>query len=108
MTAYRGSHPRHHGSGAAGGILDTRVGSPIPVRRHPEYKQVEGPPLLKPKSWDHGPKSWNLPKLSSIAAELLATGPDPLSKVRLLSASKKGIWFMIAHPTSYFPGSSHG
>ena len=33
MTAYRGSHPRHHGSGAAGGIPGTRAGG-IPDPRY--------------------------------------------------------------------------
>ncbi|KAL5457752.1 hypothetical protein EMCRGX_G035042 [Ephydatia muelleri] len=37
----------------------------------------------------HREKLWDLPRVSSIAAELLATAPDPLSKARLLSASKK-------------------
>ena len=45
---------------------------------------IESPPS-SPMS--HRQKSWDLPRVSSIAAELLATAPDPLSKVRLLSAS---------------------
>ena len=45
------------------------------------------PPPSGPMS--HRQKSWDLPRVSSIAAELLTTAPDPLSKARLLSASKK-------------------
>ena len=41
-------------------------------------------------------------RVSSIAAELLATAPDPLSKARLLSASKKesGSWLHTLPVTS--------
>ena len=50
----------------------------------------------------HRQKSWDLPRVSSIAAELLATAPDPLSKARLLSASKKesGSWLHTLPVTS--------
>ena len=37
----------------------------------------------------HRQKSWDVPRVSSIVAELLATVPDSLSKARLLSASNK-------------------
>ena len=50
----------------------------------------------------HRQKLWNLPRVSSIAAELLATAPDPLSKAMLLSASKKesGAWLNTLPVTS--------
>ena len=50
----------------------------------------------------NGQKSWDLPRVSSIVAELLATAPDPLSKARLLSASKKefGAWLQTLPVTS--------
>ena len=42
----------------------------------------------------HRKKSWDLPIVSSIAAELMATAPDALSKARLLSTCIKesGAW----------------
>ena len=50
----------------------------------------------------HRQKLWDLPRVSSIAAELMATAPDPLSKARLLSASKKesGSWLHTLPVTS--------
>ena len=49
----------------------------------------------------HRQKLWDLPRVSSIAAELLATAPDPLSKARLLSALKEsGSWLHILTVTS--------
>ena len=50
----------------------------------------------------HCQKSWDLPRVSSIAAEFLATAPDPLSKARLLSASRKesGSWLHTLPVTS--------
>ena len=58
------------------------------------------PPPSGPMS--HRQKSWDLPRVSSIAAELLATAPDSFSKVRLLSASKKesGAWLHTLPVTS--------